>query len=84
MPDTNLPEIASKVRRIAATMLGVKPHELETKSLREAGADSVDCVSLIMQVENEFSVSIADLEIEGAGTVDEIAALVARKLGVAV
>jgi len=54
--------VAEKVKEIVVDQLGVSPDEvvLEAKFVDDLGADSLDLTELIMAMEEEFGVEIAD------------------------
>lgn len=54
--------VAEKVKEIVVDQLGVAPEEvlLEAKFVDDLGADSLDLTELIMAMEEEFGVEIAD------------------------
>ena len=56
--------IFEKVRDIIAEELGIETDEikLESNLADDLGADSLDAIELIMAVEEEFDVQIADTE----------------------
>lgn len=66
-------QIESKVKEIIIKNLGVE----ESKVTREAsfkdnlGADSLDCVELVIDFEHEFGIEIDDNEAENINTVGE-------------
>ena len=50
-----------RVRRIVAEQMGVSTDKIgATTSLDDLAADELDCVELIMQLENAFSITIPD------------------------
>jgi acyl carrier protein len=59
-------EIASKVKAIIVDKLGVEESEVkpEASFTNDLGADSLDTVELIMELEKEFGISIPDNEAE--------------------
>ncbi|MEO1262754.1 MAG: acyl carrier protein [Bacteroidota bacterium] len=66
-------EIKDKVVKIIVDKLGVDESEVtETASFTaDLGADSLDTVELIMQLEKEFNISIPDEEAENIATVGD-------------
>jgi acyl carrier protein len=73
--------IADKVIKIVVDKLGVDPAEvkMEASFTGDLGADSLDTVELIMELEKEFNVSIPDDQTEKIQTVgDAIAYLEAN------
>ncbi|MCQ2274051.1 MAG: acyl carrier protein [Bacteroidales bacterium] len=66
-------EIESKVKAIIVDKLGVdeKDVNLEASFTTDLGADSLDTVELIMELEKEFDVQIPDEEAEKIATVGD-------------
>ena len=64
-------EIASRVKAIIVDKLGVEESEVkpEASFTNDLGADSLDTVELIMELEKEFGISIPDNETEKIQTV---------------
>jgi acyl carrier protein len=63
--------IEQKVKAIIAENLGVAEDEIKNTSsfIEDLGADSLDIVELVMQMEEEFEVEIPDEEAENIKTV---------------
>jgi len=63
--------IEQKVKSIIAENLGVAENEIKNTSsfIEDLGADSLDIVELVMQMEEEFEVEIPDEEAENIKTV---------------
>jgi acyl carrier protein len=63
--------IEQKVKSIIAENLGVAEDEIKATSsfIDDLGADSLDIVELVMQMEEEFEVEIPDEEAENIKTV---------------
>jgi len=63
--------IEQKVKAIIAENLGVSEDEIKATSsfIEDLGADSLDIVELVMQMEEEFEVEIPDEEAENIKTV---------------
>lgn len=55
-------EVADKVNKIIIEQLGVNPDEVkpEASFVDDLGADSLDLTELIMAMEEEFDIEIAD------------------------
>lgn len=70
MADSN---IAQKVKSIIADKLGVEATEItpEASFTNDLGADSLDMVELIMEMEKEFNISIPDDIAEKISTVGD-------------
>jgi acyl carrier protein len=66
-------EIESKVKAIIVDKLGVEESEVkpEASFTNDLGADSLDTVELIMELEKEFGISIPDNEAEKIQTVGD-------------
>ncbi len=64
-------DIAAKVKEIIVEQLSVEPDEVisEASFIDDLGADSLDLVEMIMALEEEFDISIADEEAEKIKTV---------------
>lgn len=66
-------EIATKVKAIIVDKLGVDEKDVtpEASFTNDLGADSLDTVELIMELEKEFNVSIPDDQAEKITTVGD-------------
>ena len=64
-------DIASRVKAIIVDKLGVDENEVtpEASFTNDLGADSLDTVELIMELEKEFNIGIPDDQAEGISTV---------------
>ena len=64
-----------KISEVIADKLGVEPAKItpEAKFVEDLGADSLDTVELIMQLEDEFNLEIPDEEAEKLTTVGSVA-----------
>lgn len=67
-------DIKEKVIEIVCKNLDVKKEQVtpETSFINDLGADSLDTVELIMDIENTFDLSIPDEEAEKIQTVGEV------------
>lgn len=74
-------DILERVRKIIVERLDVDPAEvtMEAGIKEDLGADSLDAVDLIMEVEDEFQVSIEDEEAERITTVGDIVEYINKK-----
>ena len=72
--------IAEKVRAIIIDRLGVDEADVTTEAnfINDLGADSLDTVELIMELEKEFDISIPDEEAEKIQTVGEAVSYVEK------
>jgi acyl carrier protein len=72
--DMTQEEILEKVKRIVIDRLGVEEDEvtLEASFKDDLGADSLDVVELVMELEDEFDMEISDEDAEKITTVGEV------------
>lgn len=66
-------QIESKIKEIIVKNLGVKESEVtrEASFIDDLGADSLDCVELVIDFEHEFGIEINDNEAENINTVGD-------------
>ncbi len=71
-----------KISDVIADKLGVEPSKItpEAKFVEDLGADSLDTVELIMQLEDEFNIEIPDEEAEKLTTVGSVAEYIDKHL----
>jgi len=67
-------EISSKIKKVVADKLGVDESEVvpEASFTTDLGADSLDTVELIMELERGFGIEISDSEVEKLDTVAKV------------
>ena len=67
-------EIFDKLKELVVDQLGVEEDEvtMEASMQDDLGADSMDLVDLVMSVEEEFGVKVADEDLENIKTVGDI------------
>ena len=67
-------EIFAKLKELVVDRLGVEEDEvtMEATMQDDLGADSLDLVDLVMSVEEEFGVKVADEDLENIKTVGDI------------
>ena len=65
--------VEDRVQKIVCEQLGVSAEEvkLEASFIDDLGADSLDTVELVMALEEEFDLEIADEDAEKISTVQE-------------
>ncbi len=65
--------VADKVYEIVAERMGVKREELrpETSFVNDLGADSLDQVELVMELEEKFELTIPDEDAEKIETIGD-------------
>lgn len=75
-------EIKSKITSIIVNKLGVDPSEVKPEAdfSNDLGADSLDKVEFIMDVEKEFGIHIPDEEAEKLQTVGEAIAYLEKNM----
>lgn len=66
--------IDQRIKDIIVEELGVNADQVtpEAKFIEDLGADSLDTVELVMALEEEFSIVIADLEAEKLQSVGDV------------
>jgi len=74
--------IEEKLKLILSKQIGVDSTLISMSDLivDDLGADSLDIVEIIMDVENEFKIKIHDNEYQDADTVQKIADLIRSKI----
>ena len=67
-------EIFDKLKELVVDQLSVEEDEvtMEASMQDDLGADSLDLVDLVMSVEEEFGVKVADEDLENIKTVGDI------------
>jgi len=67
------PSIEERVKRIVCNQMGTSPDKItsETSFVNDLGADSLDTVELVMELEEEFDINIPDDAAEKIQTVGE-------------
>jgi acyl carrier protein len=65
------PSIQDRVIKIVCDQMGATPDKVsrETSFINDLGADSLDTVELVMELEDEFEISIPDEDAEKIQTV---------------
>ena len=73
-------EIKEKVVKIVSEQMGVEQSEItmDTSFVNDLNADSLDTVELVMELEDEFELSIPDEEAEKIGTVGTAVDFIAK------
>lgn len=75
-------DIEAKVKEVVADQLGIADLStitLESKLIDDLGADSLDAIELVMALEEEFSIEIADDDAEKLLTVKDVCLYVEAK-----
>ena len=70
---TDISNIEARVKKIIIEQLGVKEEQVTNDAhfVEDLGADSLDLVELIMAMEENFGVEIADNELEKIRTIQD-------------
>lgn len=79
---TNLATVAERVTKVIVDRLGVDESEIKPEaSFRDdLGADSLDVVELVMELEDEFDMEISDDDAEKIGTVGDAVSYIETKV----
>ena len=74
--------IEEKVKDIIVEQLGVNPEQVTPTAsfIEDLGADSLDIVELVMELEEEFEITIPDEQAEKIKTVGEAIDYIEREL----
>jgi len=75
--------IKSKVVEIFVDLLGVSAEEVteDARLIEDLAVDSLDAVELSLALEEQFSLSVEDYEVEQLYTVSDVIELIQKKLG---
>ncbi|HSP22245.1 MAG TPA: acyl carrier protein [Planococcus sp. (in: firmicutes)] len=73
--------IVERVTKVIVDRLGVEESEvkLEASFTGDLGADSLDVVELVMELEDEFDMEISDEDAEGMSTVGDAVTYITKK-----
>ena len=73
-------ELGERIRAIVSDQLGVEAGEIqaESKIADDLGADSLDVVELVMQLEDEFDIEVPDEAAESIRTIADVERYVAE------
>src|SRR5262249_48249526 len=75
--------ISQRVRELVTRNLGIRAGNLAGRSsfIEDVGADSLDIVELIMELEEEFEITIPNEQAETIKTLDARTDFIVRRLG---
>jgi len=78
---TTLATVLERVTKVIVDRLGVEENEvkLEASFTGDLGADSLDVVELVMELEDEFDMEISDEDAEGMSTVGDAVTYIEKK-----
>ena len=73
--------VLERVTKVIVDRLGVEENEvkLEASFTGDLGADSLDVVELVMELEDEFDMEISDEDAEGMATVGDAVTYIEKK-----
>ena len=76
------PALSVRIRALVAEQLGVDSSEMTPQAniLDDLGADSLDVVEMVMAIEEEFDIEIADEDAEGMQTLGDVESYVASRV----
>lgn len=79
--ERNMSDTLSRVTKIVVDRLGVEEAEVkpEANFKDDLGADSLDVVELVMELEDEFDLEISDEEAEKISTVADVVDYIAGR-----
>lgn len=74
--------VSATVKRVIAEMMGITSDDVKDEQHlgEDIGADSLDCVEIVMALEEEFEVEMPDEEIEGLKTVAQVIEYAKKKV----
>lgn len=80
---TNVSTVLERVTKVIVDRLGVDESEvkLEASFRDDLGADSLDVVELVMELEDEFDMEISDEDAENISTVGSAVSYIESKQG---
>lgn len=81
MKNSETPTIEERVFRVVREQLGVDEVEREQSLADNLGADSLDVVELVMELEEEFDLNISDDDSEKVRTVGDAVDCISRLIG---
>jgi acyl carrier protein len=74
-------ETAQRIRTIVAEKLGIEPLAITPEStLQDLGADSLDMVEIIIQLEEDFNIQINDEEAETLHTMNDVVTYIHKRI----
>jgi acyl carrier protein len=82
LEDRHVPSVKDRVIEIVCENLGVNKDQVTEKTsfIEDVGADSLDIVELIMELEEEFEINIPDEQAEKIKTVGEAIEYIEREI----
>ena len=76
-------DVVKAIGELAGEVLDADPSSVteETTFAEDLGADSLELIELVSELEERFDVSVPEDELEGVNTVGDAASLVMAKIG---
>ena len=72
--------VQERIHRIIRQQLGVLNFSTESKLVADLGADSLDLIELLMEIEDEFGIELADEEFTELLSVGNVVEFVEKKI----
>ncbi|WP_343189306.1 phosphopantetheine-binding protein [Buchnera aphidicola] len=73
-------KIKNKIKNIIIKILNIKKKKInEFKKIKKMGADSLDTIEIIMEIENKFNIEIKDKIVEKLNTIYKITKYIYKK-----
>ncbi len=74
-------EVPIEIKNVIVDQLGVAPEKVQLSStfVDDLGADSLDIVELVMEMEEQFSVEIPDDEAEKLKSVQDVVSFIQKE-----
>lgn len=78
-----MPSVEERVIEIVSSQMGVEKDTVtkETTFVNDLGADSLDTVELVMEIEEEFDITIPDDEAEKIQSVGQAVGYIEEQMG---
>ena len=78
-----MPSVEERVIEIVSSQMGVEKDTVtkDTTFVNDLGADSLDTVELVMEIEEEFDITIPDDEAEKIQSVGEAVGYIEEQMG---
>nr|WP_126071709.1 acyl carrier protein [Candidatus Annandia adelgestsuga] len=74
-------KIENNVKNIISKKIGIKPKKiLNSSSLQDLGADSLDIIEIIIELEEFFKIKIYDHESEKINKIEKIINIIKKKI----
>ena len=76
-------DVLHRIQGILSNALDRRLDEItpDSRLVEDLGADSLDSIELVMDLEDEFGIEITDSELDGIKTVGQLVAIAEEKIG---